>query len=319
MSDLSFNQLTDIVINIVLPLATLCVLLMGFNIARRTLVRSVTPQVECFLRIRDSMTVEFVVANFGLGTAHNVSVRLDVDEEDFESHGVILKWRNTEVPFSIIEPGGNVCTFFGVSHQLSQNGSCLKPFRVEVKYQWQLLWAKRPRNETRCFNLNVRQFEVLDILHQKDKVADTLKPGLEKIAKAISTRPRFPVPSDRRSEDRETLERLQKQMPKLFAEMRKDLSSNPIKREFILKGKGWSYSAMRKAPLEYYYESHEDLADKVGLLVNEGLVTDITYNNVERYVFSEPLVEFLLESRPTREDGLATGDTVTTGRQDKDG
>ncbi len=274
MSSLSLDQFTDVLINIILPLTTLCVLLMGFNIARRTLARSVTPQVECFLRVRpDSTALEFVVANFGLGSAQNVSVCLDVDEEDFKSYNIVLQWRKTEVPFSIIEPGGNVCTFFAMSHEVVEGDSCLKPFRVVVNYQWQPFWAKRLRNETRCFNLDVRQFKVLSILLHKDNIAETLKPGLEQIANAISDRPRLPVPSDRRSDDRDTLERLEQQMPNLFAEMREDLSSNPIKREFILKGKGWSYNAVRKAPLEYYYESHEDLADKVGLLVSEGLVS----------------------------------------------
>ena len=43
-----------------------------------------------------------------------------------------------------------------------------------------------------------------------------------------------------------------------------------------------TYNAGCREPLSYYYEDHEDLADKVGLLVNEGVVTDITYNMVDR-------------------------------------
>lgn len=312
MLDLSLGPTTDILINIALPLATLVVLSMGFSIAHRTLVRSVTPQVECFLRVRhDSTALELVIANFGLGSAHKVSVCLDMDEEDFKSHNVILDWRKTEVPFSIIEPGGSVCTFFGMAHQMLQDGSCLKPFGVEVNYQWQPFWVRRPRKETRCFKLDVRQFMGLNILHHKDKVAEALEPGLDKIANAIramSINPRLSVPRDRRSDDRGTLKRLRDQMPDLFAEMREDLGSNPIKREFILKREGSIYNAVRKAPLEYYFESHEDLADKVGLLVSEGLVTDITHNDVDRYVFSELLVEFLLESHQTRGDGLTKDD-----------
>ena len=309
MFALSLDQLTNIVINIVLPLATLCVLFMGVNVARRTLVRSVIPQVECFLRISPNSTaLELVVANFGLGIAQNVSVYVDVDEKDFESHNVVLQWRKTEVPFSVIEPGGSVYTFFGMAHQVLQGDSCLKPFRVEINYQWQPYWSRHPHDEIRCFNLDVRQFEVLSILNHKDKVAEAIKPGLEKIAKAISDRPRLPVPSDRRRDYRGTLERLQQKMPDLFNEMCEDLCSNPIKREFILKGKGWSYHAKKKVPLEYYYESHEDLADRIGILVSEGLVTDITYNGVDRYVFSEPLVEYLLDSVQSKDDQDSAGD-----------
>ena len=51
-----------------------------------------------------------------------------------------------------------------------------------------------------------------------------------------------------------------------------------------------------RKPLSYYYEDHKDLADKVGLLVNEGGVTDITYNSVDRYMMSEALVEYLERS-----------------------
>ena len=72
-----------------------------------------------------------------------------------------------------------------------------------------------------------------------------------------------------------------------------------MKREFILIPKTATYNAGRQEllkPLSYYYEDHEDLADKVGLLVNEGVVTDITYNRVDRYMMSEALVEHLERS-----------------------
>ena len=61
------------------------------------------------------------------------------------------------------------------------------------------------------------------------------------------------------------------------------------------------YNAGQKEPLSYSYEDHQDLADKVGLLVNEGVVTDITYNSVDRYLMSEALVEYL-------EEGSSAGD-----------
>ena len=98
----------------------------------------------------------------------------------------------------------------------------------------------------------------------------------------------------RRSPDgEEVFRRMERLMPVLLEEMRADLKSHPLKREFILMSKGWMYNAGREVPLAYYYEDHEDLGDKVGLLVNHGLVTDITYNNVARYVMSEPLAEYL--------------------------
>ena len=86
-------------------------------------------------------------------------------------------------------------------------------------------------------------------------------------------------------------------MPSLFAEMREDLIASPLKREYILQGKGRTYNSGKKEPLPYFYESHQDLPDKVGFLVSEGLATDITYNNTDRYVMSEPLVPYLLDTQ----------------------
>ena len=71
--------------------------------------RSVTPQIECYLRVRQSGQVfDFVIANFGLGSAYRVSFSLDADEEDFAAHNVIMKQRGTDTPFSVVEPGGQI-------------------------------------------------------------------------------------------------------------------------------------------------------------------------------------------------------------------
>ena len=292
------GQIVDFVIRVVLPFITLLVLWSGFRIASRTLVRSVTPQVECFLRPRPaSQEFELVVANYGLGSAYNVSLNLEVDEDDFDAHKVLIDWRKTETPFGIIEPGGRITTFFGMGHQLIGNESNLKPFRAVVEYEWQPFWAKRRRKEKQSYDMDVGPFKGLIYTPEKNDVAKTLKSELKKIADAIKNRPRPPIPRDRRSEDRETLERMESLMPSLFAEMREDLTSCPLKREFILTGKGWTNFPGKKEPLAYFYESHEDLADTVGLLVNEGLVTDITHNRIDRYVLSEPLVRYLLDTQ----------------------
>ena len=295
------GQIVDFVIRVVLPFITLLVLWLGFRIASRTLVRSVTPQVECFLRPRPaSQEFELVVADYGLGSAYNVSLNLEVDEDDFDAHKVLIDWRKTETPFGIIEPGGRITTFFGMGHQLMGNESNLKPFKAVVEYEWQPFWAKRRRKEKQSYGMDVRPFKGLIYTPEKNDVAKTLKSELKKIADAIKNRPRPPIPRDRRSEDRETLERMESLMPNLFAEMREDLISYPLKREFILTGKGWTYFPGKKKPLAYFFESHDDLADTVGLLVNEGLVTDITYNSIDRYVMSEPLVRYLLDTQKAK-------------------
>lgn len=89
-----------------------------------------------------------------------------------------------------------------------------------------------------------------------------------------------------------TFERMERLMPALLAEMRQDLAAYPLRREFVVMKRSWSYWA-RGNELFYYYDDHPDLDDKLRILQNEGLIEDITYNNAERYVVSERLAEYL--------------------------
>ena len=304
MNEILIDKIANLFVHVILPLLTLLVLWFGLRVASRTLVRSVTPQVECFLRPRPSSDIfELVIANYGLGSAYNVSLNLEVDEDDFDAHRVATNWRTTEVPFGIIEPGGSINIFFGMGNSLLGNESPLKPFNAVVEYEWQPFWAKHRRKEKRSYNMDVRPFKGIPYFIEKNEIAETLKSELKKIAdflKPQSRRP--PIPRDRRSEDRTTLERMESLMPSLFAEMRNSLNSHPLKREFIVVSQGSIFTAGRKEPLAFYYESHENLADEVGVLVNEGLVTDIRYNAVDRYVMSEPLVQYLLEVQNEEEE-----------------
>ena len=43
----------------------------------------------------------------------------------------------------------------------------------------------------------------------------------------------------------------------------------------------------------YYYEDHEHLEDKILQLENLGLVRNIQYNQVKRYILDEEFVEIL--------------------------
>ena len=77
-------------------------------------------------------------------------------------------------------------------------------------------------------------------------------------------------------------------MPELIAEMKADLKDHPLCREFILISKRWSYNHdPNKVVLSYFFEDHENLAEKVGVLENLGFVTDIAFNDVKRYSMSE--------------------------------
>lgn len=87
-------------------------------------------------------------------------------------------------------------------------------------------------------------------------------------------------------------QRIERLMPGLLAEMRKDLSDYPLSREFVLLKKGWSYWP-HGHELSYYYEDHPELDNKVRILQNIGLITDVTYNNVSRYIMNEEFVRYL--------------------------
>ena len=300
MPELLSDQAIEFVSGVLLPglqvvaaLLTLLVLAFTLRWSGRTLTRSVTPQVECYLRLRESHLFELVIANFGSGTAYNVDLRLHVDEDDFAAHEVLMEQRRTDHPFAVLEPGGQIKTVFGAAFRLLGRNDALKPFRATVTYEWQPFWSKRRRAESLERNVDVRPFAWVSSVVEKDKVAEVLKAELPKITRILGTTRRPPVPADRRSGGEAFFKRIEGAMPDLFEAMREDLKSFPMKREFVLFPKGALYNAGRKEPLAYFFEEHDDLADKVGLLVNEGVVTDITYNNVDRYLMSEALVEYL--------------------------
>ena len=91
--------------------------------------------------------------------------------------------------------------------------------------------------------------------------------------------------------------KLEKLMPNLFKEMRIDINKFPLRREFVLLKKSWGYWA-RGEELIYYFDDHEELRSKIRILENHNLVSDITFNNVERFLMAEELVDYLLRAEP---------------------
>lgn len=87
-------------------------------------------------------------------------------------------------------------------------------------------------------------------------------------------------------------ERMERLMPSLLAEMRNDLVGNPLRREFVVLKRAWSYWA-KGNELFYFYDDHPDLDDKLRILENEYLAREITYNNAKRYVLTEELADYL--------------------------
>jgi hypothetical protein len=86
--------------------------------------------------------------------------------------------------------------------------------------------------------------------------------------------------------------KLESTMPELINEMRQDLMNHPLSREFVILKKTWSYNS-QDFYLVYYYDDHSELDNKLRILLNYGVIQDITYNNTLRYCFTEEFVEYL--------------------------
>lgn len=85
---------------------------------------------------------------------------------------------------------------------------------------------------------------------------------------------------------------LERIMRDLLVEMRKDITENPLSREFVVLKKGWGYWASGHE-LIYYFEDHPQLENKLSILLNHGLIRDVTNTNVSRYAISEKFAEHL--------------------------
>jgi len=74
--------------------------------------------------------------------------------------------------------------------------------------------------------------------------------------------------------------------------MRNDITASPLSREFVILSKRWAYVSGGNE-LVYYFEDHPELENKVRILLNYGLIKDITRTNVSRYVISEKFARHL--------------------------
>lgn len=88
------------------------------------------------------------------------------------------------------------------------------------------------------------------------------------------------------------LAKAERLMPALLEEMREDLRNYPTSREFVVLKRSWVYNS-QNFYLAYYLDEHEDLEGKLQVLVNLGLVREVTHNNVRRFLFAEQFVDYL--------------------------
>jgi hypothetical protein len=88
--------------------------------------------------------------------------------------------------------------------------------------------------------------------------------------------------------------KIERLMPELMAEMRKDLAENPLCRELIALSRVVTFCyPSDRSMFTYYFEDHANLLSKLMILQNHGLVRDIRHNNVPRFALEEEFAEYL--------------------------
>jgi hypothetical protein len=96
------------------------------------------------------------------------------------------------------------------------------------------------------------------------------------------------------NDHRDLFIKIERLMPDVLAEMRKDMAEYPLTREFIVLKKIWLYSSSKERDTVYFYEDHPDLENKLRVLQSCRLIQNITYNKTPRYVISETLAAYLI-------------------------
>lgn len=92
-----------------------------------------------------------------------------------------------------------------------------------------------------------------------------------------------------------SFKKLEDMMPSLVAEMRGDIVGAPFTREFIILSKQWCYNGDPEKPIFYYYfEDHDNLKSMLKVMQNYGAIIETTYNNTDRFEFTEDFAEYLL-------------------------
>jgi hypothetical protein len=87
---------------------------------------------------------------------------------------------------------------------------------------------------------------------------------------------------------------LESKAPKLIAEMRKDLDSEPLVRQFIILSKKDIGKSGRTTHFSYYYEDHDYLLSIITIMEHAYAVYDISCSDIPRYNFTEDFVSFLI-------------------------
>ena len=161
---------------------------------RRSVIGNVIPQIECYLRPKPNSSksvCQFVIANVGVGSAENVSYRLEYNKEDFEAHSVWMLKRETDSPFQILVGKSEIAQVFGAFVPLLKEPP-LKPFQVVVEYEWKSFYKREKQHGRRIFTLDAAPFSGL-AFSVENSAAEVLKKELPKVTEAIKDLTREPI------------------------------------------------------------------------------------------------------------------------------
>jgi len=162
---------------------------------------------------------------------------------------------------------------------------------IDTQFRRRLRNANRIRNKlAHSVTVPINEADVNNLLNELDELLHYLK---SKAPAKIKTAQEQKHKQSPIVVSRKMFNSLESMMPDLLTEMRKDLVENPLSREFVVLKKGWSYWPYGHE-LAYYYEDHPDLENKLLILLNYGMIRDVTHNNVKRYIISEEFAGFLV-------------------------
>lgn len=89
---------------------------------------------------------------------------------------------------------------------------------------------------------------------------------------------------------------LEKKAPKLFAEMRQDLSNHPLVREIVILSRKRMYNNVGNAKVVFMYflQDYDNLGGFIDVMENYGAIYDVAVGKIPRYKLHEDFIEYLV-------------------------
>ncbi|MER9408178.1 hypothetical protein NKI36_29675 [Mesorhizobium caraganae] len=89
---------------------------------------------------------------------------------------------------------------------------------------------------------------------------------------------------------------LEKKAPKLFAEMRQDLSNHPLVREIVILSRKRMYNNVGndKVVFMYFLQDYDNLRGFIDVMENYGAIYDVDVGKIPRYNYNEDFIEYLV-------------------------